>query len=75
MKTRTLRGRRARNKVVIALASALALLAAGPAQAQFDKYVALGDSLTAGFESNCLVQRNQVNSYPAVLARSDAIGE
>jgi len=62
MKTRTLRS--------IVLASALALLAAGPAQAQFDKYVALGDSLSAGVESNCLVQRNQVNSFPAVLAGS-----
>jgi lysophospholipase L1-like esterase len=54
---------------------AIALLAAGPAAAQVDKYVALGDSLTAGFESNCLVQRNQVNSYPAVLARSFGIDD
>jgi lysophospholipase L1-like esterase len=65
MKTRTNR--------LIALASTLALLAAMPAAAQFDKYVALGDSLTAGAESNCLVQRNQVNSFPAVLARSMGI--
>jgi lysophospholipase L1-like esterase len=57
----------------IALASTLALLAAGPAAAQFDEYVALGDSLTAGVESNCLVQRNQVNSFPAVVARSLSI--
>jgi len=59
----------------IALAAALALFAAGPAAAQFDKYVALGDSLTAGVESNCLVQRNQVNSFPAVLARSLGIDD
>src|ERR1700730_10724478 len=39
----------------------------------YGKYIALGDSLTAGFESGCLVQRNQVNSYPAVLARSFGI--
>jgi lysophospholipase L1-like esterase len=57
----------------IALAATLALLAAGPAAAQFDKYVALGDSLTAGYQSNCLVQRNQVNSFPAVIARSLSI--
>ena len=58
-----------------ALATALALLAASPAAAQFDKYVALGDSLTAGVESNCLVQRNQVNSFPAQLARSLGISD
>jgi hypothetical protein len=53
------------------LAAALALLAAAPAAAQtFSQYVALGDSLTAGWQSGCLVQRNQVNSFPAVLART-----
>lgn len=59
----------------IAFASTLALLAAGPAAAQFDKYVALGDSLTAGFESGCLVERNQVNSYPAQIARALSISD
>jgi lysophospholipase L1-like esterase len=59
-----------KKRTLVALASTLALLAAGPAAAQFDKYVALGDSLTAGFESGCLVQRNQVNSFPAQLARA-----
>ncbi len=65
MKTKTLRS--------LALGGALALLAAAPAGAQepfFQQYVALGDSLTAGVESNCLVQRNQLNSFPAVLAQS-----
>ena len=53
-----------------ALGAAVALLAAVPsaAQVQYQQYVALGDSLTAGWESGCLVQRNQVNSYPAQLA-------
>jgi lysophospholipase L1-like esterase len=60
----------ARIPLSLAVASALALLSARPAAAQFDKYVALGDSLTAGFQSNCLVQRNQVNSYPAQIARA-----
>lgn len=52
------------------LALGLSLLAA-PLSAQFfQKYVALGDSLTAGWQSGCLVQRNQMTSYPAVLART-----
>src|SRR5215471_3621430 len=51
------------------LALGLALLTVAAASAQrFDEYVALGDSLTAGVESGCLVQRNQVNSYPAQLS-------
>jgi lysophospholipase L1-like esterase len=50
-------------------AAAMLGLLAGPAQAQdFSRYVAVGDSLTAGVEGNCLVQRNQVASFPAVLA-------
>ncbi len=54
--------------------AACLLAAALTAQTRaFDKYVALGDSLTAGFESGCLVERNQVNSYPAVLARTFGI--
>jgi lysophospholipase L1-like esterase len=74
--TRTHAGRRAGTPVALALASAMAaLLAASPAAAQFDKYVALGDSLTAGFQSNCLVQRNQVNSYPAQIARALGISD
>ncbi len=52
------------------LGFALAILGAVPLFAQqYDQYVALGDSLTAGWESGCLVQRNQVNSYPAVLSK------
>ena len=52
----------------IGLAAGLFALAAVPASAQFTHYVALGDSLTAGVEGNCLVQRNQEASFPAVLA-------
>ena len=33
----------------------------------FSNYVALGDSLTAGWESGCLVDRHQLVSYPARL--------
>lgn len=48
-----------------------ALLGALPASAQVDftRYVALGDSLTAGFVSGGLVQYYQEHSYPAYLAQ------
>lgn len=50
---------------------ALALLMAGAAfgQATFTKYVALGDSLTAGFSSGSINSTFQSTSYPALLAR------
>ncbi|HOC43460.1 MAG TPA: SGNH/GDSL hydrolase family protein [Thermoanaerobaculales bacterium] len=56
-------------KIVLAV-SVVALLGALPASAQLDlsRYVALGDSLTAGFTSNGLVDCYQMHSYPAVLA-------
>ena len=53
------------------LGAALALFAALPSTAgaqQFAQYVALGDSLTAGWQSGCLVQRNQLTNYPSQLA-------
>ncbi|HSS50455.1 MAG TPA: SGNH/GDSL hydrolase family protein [Thermoanaerobaculia bacterium] len=56
---------------------ALALLMAGAAfgQANFSKYVALGDSLTAGFSSGSINATFQANSYPALLARQFGIGD
>jgi lysophospholipase L1-like esterase len=56
-------------KFVLAV-SVVALLAALPASAQLDftRYVALGDSLTAGFAHNGLADCYQLHSYPAVLA-------
>lgn len=50
-------------------ALAVALVAAGPAFAQvdFSRYVALGDSLTAGFQSGGLAIASQGNSYPFLL--------
>lgn len=48
-------------------------LHASPLDAQtFHKYVALGDSLTAGVEGNCLVTRHQQRSFPKLVA--DALG-
>jgi lysophospholipase L1-like esterase len=54
---------------------ALAFLMAGAAfgQATFTKYVALGDSLTAGFEAGSINQIYQANSYPALLAKQFGI--
>lgn len=58
-----------------ALALALVLPAAGGAQqidtgqANFSRYVAIGDSLTAGFQSGSLYRSSQINSYPALLHR------
>ncbi|HMA18576.1 MAG TPA: SGNH/GDSL hydrolase family protein [Thermoanaerobaculia bacterium] len=42
------------------------------AQTTFHKYVALGDSLTAGLEGGCLVTRHQQRSFPKLVA--DALG-
>ncbi len=52
------------------LATCLVLLTSLPAAAQLDftTYVALGDSLTAGFASGALMDWHQERSYPAVLA-------
>jgi lysophospholipase L1-like esterase len=57
-----------------ALAGALAALRTPTLHAQttFHKYVALGDSLTAGVEGSCLVTRHQQRSYPKLVA--DALG-
>jgi lysophospholipase L1-like esterase len=59
----------------IGLAAGLFALAAAPASAQFEHYVALGDSLTAGVEGGCLVERNQEASFPAVLAAQLDLGD
>jgi lysophospholipase L1-like esterase len=50
---------------------ALVATAAAPAFAQsnLNVYVALGDSLTAGFVNNSLLETHQRNSFPALIAR------
>ncbi len=57
-------------KKTILITCLVALLAAAPAMAQVDlsNYVALGDSLTAGFVSGALMDFYQDRSYPAILA-------
>jgi lysophospholipase L1-like esterase len=53
---------------ICTLAALLVGLSAGAQSADFTRYVALGDSLTAGFSSGGLVQTFQQGSYPALLA-------
>lgn len=52
----------------------VALAAAGAsAQVDFSKYVALGDSLTAGYASGALTKFYQDHSYPSILAKQFGI--
>src|SRR5438105_9405758 len=54
---------------------ALAVMPAGAfAQADTSHYVALGDSLTAGFEAGSINAAYQAHSYPALLAGQFGIG-
>ncbi len=60
-----------KNLRILPIAAGIWIAAAGAfgqAAPDFTHYVALGDSLTAGWESGCLVERHQVHSYPALLA-------
>jgi len=54
--------------LVVALSGGVAL-----AQVDFSRYVALGDSLTAGVVSNGSDQTYQKNSYPALIARQAGV--
>jgi len=64
-----------RLKILAGLLALALLLTAGAASAvdtgsaNFNKYVALGDSLTAGFSSGSIVVTYQANSYPALIYR------
>ena len=42
-------------------------------RADFSTFVAVGDSLTAGFADSALYRHGQVNSYPAILAQQFAL--
>jgi hypothetical protein len=41
-------------------------------EADFSTYVALGNSLTAGYADNALYRESQLNSYPAIIAEKMA---
>jgi lysophospholipase L1-like esterase len=58
--------------LVLALAAGAAPLGA-QTQTQINIYVALGDSLTAGYSSGSLVETHQRNSYPALIARQATV--
>jgi lysophospholipase L1-like esterase len=42
--------------------------AASAGEANFSTYIAVGNSLTAGYQSNGLSRQGQLNSYPSILA-------
>ena len=42
--------------------------------ANFSMYVSIGNSLTAGFQSNALSQRDQAFSFPSIIARQSQAG-
>lgn len=54
---------------------AVALLAAAPVSAQFNKYVANGDSITAGVQGNCLVERHQLRTFARIVATQLGIAD
>jgi lysophospholipase L1-like esterase len=55
---------------LLAVPVAAALALTGDAAAQdFTTYIAVGDSLSAGYTSNSLIEAAQLNSVPALLAR------
>ncbi|WP_187270012.1 SGNH/GDSL hydrolase family protein [Pontibacter qinzhouensis] len=65
--------------VMLALAAGMFLASCEPeievpsisagSQLDLTKYVAVGNSLTAGFQDNGLYREGQLNSYPAILAQ------
>ena len=46
---------------------------ASAGSANFSKYVALGNSITAGYADNALYREGQDNSYPSILAHQFAL--
>ncbi len=71
-----------KKKILYTLAAALLLFAgcepkidefpASQGDADFTRYVALGNSLTAGYADGALYKSSQENSYPAILAKQFA---
>ena len=59
----------ARKALLLGLVLSLAVAGGVSAQVDFTKYVAVGDSLTAGYASSGLAQYYQDYSYPRLIAR------
>ncbi|HET7437471.1 MAG TPA: SGNH/GDSL hydrolase family protein [Thermoanaerobaculia bacterium] len=55
--------------VAVAALTAFPLFAAGRGSANFQNFVAIGDSYGAGYESGALNANHQVFSWPAIIAR------
>lgn len=78
---RTLRATLLRSRSIQVLLLTVALLTAGgtavaqsTGSADFTRYVAVGDSLTAGFASGGLLAEVQMLSYPALIAGQAGVG-
>jgi hypothetical protein len=72
------------NKVLFTAASLVMLIGFGckpeidepgfsTGEADFTKYVAIGDNYTAGFTNGGLTRESQLDSYPAIMARQIAV--
>ena len=59
----------ARKVLLLGLVLSLAVAGGASAQVDFTKYVAIGDSLTAGYASSGLAEYYQAYSYPSQIAR------
>jgi lysophospholipase L1-like esterase len=58
---------------LVLLVPAGAALAVDTGSANFTTYVSIGDSLTAGYTSNSLIQTSQKVSYPALIAQQAGV--
>ncbi|MCU0305247.1 MAG: SGNH/GDSL hydrolase family protein [Thermoanaerobaculales bacterium] len=61
-------------RTLLVLCAAALLASPALAQVDFTRYVALGDSLTAGFASGSLMDYYQERSYPALIADQAGVG-
>jgi hypothetical protein len=65
----------ARKALLLGLVLSLAVTGGASAQVDFTKYVAVGDSVTAGYASSGLAEYYQAYSYPAQIARQAMPGQ
>ena len=65
----------ARKALLLGLVLSLAVTGGASAQVDFTKYVAVGDSLTAGYASSGLAEYYQAYSFPSQIARQAMPGQ